>query len=170
MKFAKGGGDPPAVDVDMTPMIDIVFQLITFFMVVINFEAADLDERVKMASSQLARPPVGIPEDELILQIGYNRNTDGSLIGRREDPFVFFNGEPFVISESASGAYKSIVPVIKDNEFRYRRRHPKPEPIKTVVVIRADQDCPAGKVQELIQYCQKSEFEKFSVKAAQKID
>lgn len=166
----KGGGDPPAVEIDMTPMIDIVFQLITFFMVVINFEAADLDERVKMASSQLARPPVGTPDDELILQIGYNRHTNGTLNGRREDPFVFFNGEAFLISESPNGGFQSIVPIIKDNEFRYRRRHPKPEPIKTVVVIRADQDCPAGKVQELIQFCQKSEFEKFSVKAQTKTD
>ena len=44
--------DTPSVDIDMTPMIDIVFQLITFFMVVINFDAADTDERVKMAISR----------------------------------------------------------------------------------------------------------------------
>ena len=33
---------------DMTPMIDIVFQLLTFFMIAINFENTKADERVKL--------------------------------------------------------------------------------------------------------------------------
>ena len=35
MKIKSTGSGPP--DVDMTPMIDIVFQLIAFFMVITNF-------------------------------------------------------------------------------------------------------------------------------------
>ena len=41
---------------DMTPMIDVVFQLITFFMLVINFEQTEADERVKLPRDALARP------------------------------------------------------------------------------------------------------------------
>ena len=39
---------PSLVDPDMTPMIDIVFQLIAFFMIVTNFEQTQADERVKL--------------------------------------------------------------------------------------------------------------------------
>ena len=37
---------PAVADVDMTPMIDIVFQLIAFFMVITNFEQIQADELV----------------------------------------------------------------------------------------------------------------------------
>ena len=44
-------------EIDMTPMIDCVFQLITFFMLVINFESTQADERVKLPESEIAKPP-----------------------------------------------------------------------------------------------------------------
>ena len=47
---------------DMTPMIDIVFQLLTFFMIAINFENTKADERVKLPKDTLAKPPVVKPE------------------------------------------------------------------------------------------------------------
>ena len=55
MKIAKV--DPAQAEVDMTPMIDIVFQLIAFFMVITNFENVRADERVKLPKDQLAKPP-----------------------------------------------------------------------------------------------------------------
>jgi len=51
------GKKPEIADVDMTPMIDIVFQLIAFFMVVTNFANTKADERVKLPKDELARPP-----------------------------------------------------------------------------------------------------------------
>lgn len=33
---------------DMTPMIDMTFQLIAFFMVLINFAEGDQDQRIKL--------------------------------------------------------------------------------------------------------------------------
>ena len=44
-------------EVDMTPMIDVVFQLLAFFMVITNFEQTQADERVKLPRDQLAKPP-----------------------------------------------------------------------------------------------------------------
>ncbi|MFN7292338.1 MAG: ExbD/TolR family protein, partial [Pirellula sp.] len=41
---------------DMTPMIDMVFQLIIFFMVLINFSQDDQNEKIKLPSSELAKP------------------------------------------------------------------------------------------------------------------
>ena len=41
---------------DLTPMIDMTFQLIAFFMVLINFTQSEQDEKVKLPSSVLAKP------------------------------------------------------------------------------------------------------------------
>ena len=50
MRFRKA---PVAmVEMDMTPMIDVVFQLITFFMLITNFEQTQADERVKLPISE----------------------------------------------------------------------------------------------------------------------
>jgi biopolymer transport protein ExbD len=65
---------PAVADVDMTPMIDIVFQLIAFFMVITNFEQIQADERVKLPSDSLAKPPEVKAADELVLNIGFERN------------------------------------------------------------------------------------------------
>jgi len=46
-------------EADMTPMIDMTFQLIAFFMVLINFAEDNMDDRVKLPSSELAKVPKG---------------------------------------------------------------------------------------------------------------
>ena len=45
----------------MTPMIDMTFQLIAFFMVLINFSEVEQDQRITLPASELAKPPeVGV--------------------------------------------------------------------------------------------------------------
>ena len=42
---------------DLTPMIDMTFQLIAFFMVLINFSEADQNQLITLPTSELAKPP-----------------------------------------------------------------------------------------------------------------
>ena len=55
MKFKKS--DNNTISPDMTPMIDMTFQLIAFFMILINFAEGEQDQRVQLPSSTLAKPP-----------------------------------------------------------------------------------------------------------------
>src|SRR4051812_37870278 len=109
MKFAKATDN--SVDIDMTPMIDIVFQLITFFMVVINFDAADTDERVKMAISDLARPLKVKPDTELVLQVGYLRSNNS-----KQGPFLFWNGDAIPGDQLS----KTLPTFLKTDKAQYR--------------------------------------------------
>lgn len=145
----------PDADVDMTPMIDIVFQLIAFFMVITNFEQTQADERVKLPRDALAKPPEVKPDDSLTLNIGFIRN----MQGKKEDdePWLFnFGGEdqtrPLQSQE------------LLDREVRlYRQKDIDP---KTVVIkIRADGEVPTGVVQQLIELCQQSGFETYAMSA-----
>src|SRR5262249_52051038 len=57
---------------NLTPLLDVVFQLITFFMLVINFSNENYDQRVRLPVAGSARPVEderAIADDRLILNI-----------------------------------------------------------------------------------------------------
>lgn len=146
-------------ELDMTPMIDIVFQLITFFMVINNFDQNEADERVKLPKDQLAKPPVTARKDSFMLNFGYDISANGQ---RSEIPFIFFGDEKVTLEQ--------LRPRLQD-EAVFRKTIGTPMEDVTVE-IRADAGVPAGMVQELIQMCQedKIQFQRFALKATQKID
>ena len=153
MRFKKN--DPAIPEVDMTPMIDVTFQLITFFMVISNFENTRADERVKLPKDVLARPSEQTREDEIVLNMGYVRDATGAQLG---GPFVFYgDGENYQVEE--------VGPILK-REYRYFKDVGK-KPEDATVVIRADAEVPTGLVQEAIQLSQQAGFTKFALKATQ---
>ncbi len=54
---------------NLTPILDMVFQLITFFMLVINFKAASLDMSVQLPVIGSALPTESGERDVLILNV-----------------------------------------------------------------------------------------------------
>lgn len=153
MKFESKKTSIP--DPDMTPMIDVVFQLIAFFMLVTNFDQAQADERVILPADQLAKPPKVAREDEILINIGFVRNLDGEKID--PDPFIFQGQEKIRVNNY--GKYlqsKSRLAVAKQGPDA---------PRDIVIIIRADAEVPFGLIQDLIKQAQKYKFEKFSLKA-----
>lgn len=147
------GTKPAFAEVNMTPMIDIVFQLIAFFMVVTNFEQQQADERVKLAKNTIARPPKVKPKSELVLNIGFIRNEDGSKID--PDPFVFLPGEKIRVMNFGPRLEQE-ARLTKEAGGKVSDMH---------VIIRADAEVPTGLVQELVRMAREASFEKFKFKA-----
>jgi biopolymer transport protein ExbD len=133
-----------AVEVDMTPMIDVTFQLIAFFMFVMNFSDAETDERIRLPISQLAKPPEAAAEQPLTLQV--------SSAGT-----IYITGDEVPVDK--------IKPYL-NREVQLLKRQKK-DTANTTVIIRGDAVVQAGKVQELIKQCQDVGFEKFSLRAKQ---
>ncbi len=126
---------------DLTPMIDMVFQLIAFFMVLINFAQTESNDRVKLPSSQLVKPPEVPLEFPIILHVAQ----DGEII---------LGGDDYTAETLRVGLQKEIA-VIKAEG-------------KTVedanVVIRAHKDTAAGDVQEVIRVAQEQKLENFALR------
>ena len=126
---------------DLTPMIDMVFQLIAFFMVLINFAQTESNDRVKLPSSQLVKPPEVPLEFPIILHVA-------------QDGEVILGGDDYTAETLRVGLQKEIA-VIKAEG-------------KTVedanVVIRAHKDTSAGDVQEVIRVAQEQQLENFALR------
>ena len=133
-----------SAEADMTPMIDMTFQLIAFFMVLINFAEDNQDQRIKLPGSVLAKPPEGAMESPLTLQM----TKQGTVIFAADE-----------IPLAGLGKFLDI-------EVQLLRRANK-SPGNANVIIRADSTAPTGTVQELIKLCQDKQFEKFSLRAKQ---
>ncbi|MCA9036660.1 MAG: biopolymer transporter ExbD [Planctomycetaceae bacterium] len=147
-------------EVDMTPMIDIVFQLIAFFMVISNFEQDKADERVSLPKDQLAKPPVSKRESAFTLNFGFDRDVQGNIVD--QTAYIFDGDQKFTIDTVRNRLRQ---------EARFYEAIGK-EKSDVTVEIRADKDVKSGEVQELIQMCQEDDiqFERFALKATQKVD
>ncbi len=156
MKFKPANVTPP--ELDMTPMIDIVFQLITFFMVINKFDQAEADERVTLPKDQLAVPPAVQRKNSLLLNFGFVRDQTGQLLS--PDPLFFFGDEQVTLEQ--------VRPRLRQESQFYQTIGT--DLAEVVVEIRADAEIKSGMVQELIQMCQEDGvgFQRFALKATQK--
>lgn len=137
---------------NLTPILDMVFQLITFFMLVINFKSASLERRLKLPVVGSARPvDMKGHEDVLVLNI----NADGQLL-------VY--GQPREIdSYVATEAQASLLTARRTIENFHIG-----DELPTTVVIRADENTPFKLLNRIISTCQLHGFRRFSLKALNK--
>ena len=140
--MAKRGGGPANTEIDMTPMIDMTFQLITFFMFVMNFSEAEQDDRIQLPSSQLAKPAEGVIEKPITLQL---MNTGD----------VIYAGERVAVRDIAVRLERE-KSVMLDEGL---------EPSAATVIVRADGRAQTGEVQDIIRICQEKGFERFALRA-----
>ncbi len=137
----------PPIVLDLTPMIDVTFQLIAFFMFLMNFSQIERAEEIMLPTSAVAVPPRELPAYQIIL----NLVEDGSVIhdGQRIEKVDFITS-------------------LLRREIGAAARQNVGNPGDISVVLRAHQDAPTGLVQELIKKCQESELEKFSLRVKEK--
>ena len=139
---------------NLTPLLDVVFQLITFFMLVINFSAENYDQRVHLPVAGSASPvdPADGSKDRLVLNI----DKEGRLL---------FNGE-VLDSEAALKEISLQAELVRQNARLNKGKALKPgEDLPTTLVIRADRETPFTQVYSLVTACQTNGFRKFSLKA-----
>lgn len=144
-------------ELDMTPMISVVFQLILLFLVINWFKQSEADERRTLPRDQLASPSVDHRRHTFLLKFMWRRNPDGTILDQQ--PSFFFGDEQIALDQvrprlrTQAQYYETIGTDVAD----------------VTVEIRADAEIPGGMVQELIQMCQEPEiaFQRFSLKATE---
>jgi len=145
MKIKKGSTSG-ILEGDLTPMIDMTFQLIAFFMVLINFTQSEQNEKVKLPSSVLAKPakaPIAFP-------ITLHLTEDATVIIGLQEISIGALG-PFLVRER--------------NVLQVQGKTTD----DATIVVRAHKFSSTGRVQELIKKCQENNFEKFALRAKEDV-
>lgn len=152
--FRKRNSTMESAELNMTPMIDIVFLLMSFFTLVINFSQTEQHEQVTLPMSELAQPPEGTLSEPMTLQVASTGEIFLGTIGCfLDDQKTAGNGKPF------SQALK--------DELRIFSVFNNTKPSDVTVIIRADENTRAGFIQRLIQSCQAQGLETFNLRARQ---
>lgn len=131
-----------SASMDMTPMIDVVFQLIAFFMFVLNFSDVDINQRINLPASELARPPDAPYAQPLTIQM------------TKENTVLFAGDE--MEPEALEPALMREAQIIK--------AYPNKKLSDVTVVIRADKSAKTGKMLEIVQMCQQAGFDTFALR------
>ncbi len=155
-----GGGSTEVVEVNLIPMIDIVIQLITFFLMLVNFDKSNIDERVRLPIADLAKPSEMQVDELLILNI----SSDGRVnVGIGGDTLIDIGGDTFRqhMVKEAREAVKSMK--LFGKPVKYVADRPQ---LWTTIMIRADKEVEYGKIQRLMKVCQEQGFYKFALRAS----
>ncbi len=134
---------------NLTPILDMVFQLITFFMLVINFKAATMDLSLRLPVVGSARPVESRGEDLLILNIDKN----GTLR-------LYGNEVKDIPAYIATEAQASLLAA-----RRFKPELQSGDELPSLVVIRADKEMPFSLLYRVLVSCQENGFRNFSFKA-----
>ena len=134
---------------NLTPILDMVFQLITFFMLVINFKSAALDLNLKLPVVGSARPVDTKGQTDLLI---LNIDSKGNLnVYGRTMPVEGYIANEAQVSLMAARLRK---PDMKLGDE-----------LPTTVVVRADKATPFKLLNRVIKACQENGFRQFALKA-----
>lgn len=148
---------------DLTPMIDIVFNLIIFFMIVSELSNLDV-EQVELPFADQAEKvkPSGVAEDK-ILQVNV---MDTGIVKVRSKPYT---ADP---QQKGSARHAWLGDMLEAEAAGYEREPPDPsnpnvQPSKLRINIRADKRSPFKHVQFVFDLCVKNGIYKTSLGATQ---
>ena len=133
---------------NLTPLLDMVFQLITFFMLVINFKGASLDLSLKLPVLGSARPLDRHGKLEPLL-LNIDREGRVNAYGQKVDPERYVGREARLLREHL----RILGTPLENGE------------LPTPIIVRADRSAPFHLVNNVLKICQDQGYRQFSLSA-----
>jgi biopolymer transport protein ExbD len=139
---------------NLVPLLDLVFQLIMFFLICVNFVSEQFDQDIQLPPSQSARSMEKGELDVLFL----NMDQTGNLhIPGQPQPLRTSGEVQYFLRQSYTDARKSA-----------ERAGDKSGNVRTAVIIRADKRATYAQVYELLQSCKSAGYRKLQLRAESK--
>jgi len=142
---------------NLIPLLDLVLQLVMFFMVCANFVMEQVNETIKLPSALAARPIEPNVTDIIFLNV----NQEGTVLlsgldvrGKNKDDNALRN--PVQVQNYMKQRFEELKRKVGGDADKAR---------KTSLIIRADKQAPFEKVYGVMSACQKAGFENCQLRA-----
>ena len=161
----QSGGDGE-VDINLTPLLDLVLQMVMFFMIVANFVAEQNSSDIQLPEATAAGQVLEIPEAKIIYlnidQYGSLKSYPGTNYSAGESEGDE-NARPRTIKEDLQKIQQLLV---DDRKFEISNRG-QAMADKMVLVVRADAKCPVAQVDLVLRMAQNAGYQNFKLRAKQ---
>ena len=140
--------DSGAMEPNLTPLLDLVLQILMFFMVTVNFASEQTQEDVALPNSQSARPlPKKGDKDPIFINLVYRQ-------GEKNEHQVLITGKAPMDQLHARNWIQ--------NQYDDLKRYGE---VTSPVIIRAHRDADYGEVYKLLRACADAGFRNLKVRA-----
>jgi biopolymer transport protein ExbD len=157
---------------NLTPLLDVVLQLLMFFMMCVNFVTEQVSGDVKLPVSQSARPMDKAETDVLFINVKpyHQKDFEKRQPEDREkiqqkfqdgDPCIIVLGKPIPLKVLELKSWLS--DMYKDAEARA-----KDGKVNTAIIIRAHEDCEYAQVYTILNMCKLVGYKQMKLRAMTK--
>lgn len=134
---------------NLVPLLDLVLQLIMFFMMCANFVKEENDQSIQLPKSQMAMP---IPDS----------GPDVIHLGVQDDGSVRVVGQKPMNRDDEVAAY---LREVADSARRRMADRNETGDLKTLVIIRASRDCSYERIYRVMRRCQDAGLRQLQLRA-----
>jgi biopolymer transport protein ExbD len=152
MSHAPAGQESKA-EPNLTPLLDLVLQLLMFFMITVNFVSNQVNENIKLPVMQSARPADKRETEQLFLNLTAESRVE--VTGRDPMPMA----KPAEIKTFLRKEYGDTLRALELEKGKGKAV------VKTIIVIRADKNVEYKDVYQLMRWCKEEKFTRFQLRA-----
>ena len=165
--MSHGGASDEIPEPDLTPLLDLVLQLLMFFIINVNFVAEQVSADIKLPSSESARPVD--KADPAAIFVGQKVKTQEFLnkLTQKEkdrvknaDSLVLIPTQPPMTLPEAKAWLK--------DKHGFLERLKAGGKVDTIIYFRPDADLEYGQMVTLMNYCKIAGFTRIKVRAQMK--
>ena len=143
---------------NLIPLLDLVLQLVMFFMVCANFVMEQIDEGIRLPEAVVAKPIE--KKDEYIIFL--NVDKDGKVIlagldAQGDDPDANILTNPAQVKSYMDRRYRE--------DMRRRPKEGEAKPSPSLLIVRADKEAPFEKVYAVMKACRTAGYERAQLRA-----
>ena len=154
---------------NLTPLLDVVLQLLMFFMMCVNFVTEQVNEEVKLPGSASAQPMDKAETDVLFINLKpfvtseFKDRLPPDVLARVNDKFR--DGDPCILVVGKEPMKPIDLKFWLKQRYEDEKKNSKDGQVNTAVIIRADQNTDYAQVFDLLQLCKVQGYRKLKLRA-----
>jgi biopolymer transport protein ExbD len=152
---------------NLTPILDMVFQLITFFVLIFNCKNAEMAAGVDLPVLPSAGPQKPNDNDRIIVfncKFADPKPGDPETARTARQPQIVYGGAAYTEDKLADLVAGFVNSSLQADGLTLEEIHTGGKELPDIVAIRADVDIPFGVVNAVIHACQEGGYRQFAFK------